>query len=125
MALDNEIDVVTIAASAARTASWDGTAQTNRFMKGVIVVIDHTVATADSSLVYTIQGKDELSGKWYTILASTAIATVSTVKLYVYPGATIAANLVANHSLPRVWRVIATAADAKTVTSSVGAVLLP
>lgn len=125
MALENEIDVKTIKASGANTASWDGSDQTNRFMKGVIVTIDVTVATTDASVVYTIQGKDELSGKYYTILASAAIATVSTVKLYVYPGSAVTTNLAANHSLPRVWRVIATASDAKSVTASVGAVVLP
>lgn len=125
MAADNEIDVKTIFASAARTASANGPDITNRFMKGAIIVVDTTVLTSGASIVYTVQGKDELSGKYYTILASAAITATGTVELYIYPGATIAANLVADHHLPRVWRVIITAADAKSVTASVGAVLLP
>lgn len=125
MALENEINVATIFASAARTASANGPDLTNRFMKGAIIVIDTTVLTAGASIVYTVQGKDELSGKYYTILASAAVTATGTIELYIYPGATAAANLAANHYLPRVWRVIITAADTKSVTASVGAVLLP
>lgn len=125
MAADNEIETKTIFSSAARTASANGSDIANRFMKGAVIVIDTTVLTAGASIVYTVQGKDELSGKYYTILASAAVTATGTVQLYIYPGATAAANVAANMYLPRVWRVIITAADAKSVTASVGATLLP
>lgn len=125
MANDREIVRKTIFPSKARTASENGGDIANRFMKGTIIVIDTTALTAGASIVYTVQGKDELSGKYYTLLASAAVTATGTIQLYMYPGATVAANLVANICLPRVWRVIATAADAKSVTASVGAVLLP
>lgn len=125
MALETEIDTAIIKVSAAYTASWNGADQANRFMKGLTLTIDVTALTAGASIVFTVEGKDELSGKYYTLLASAAVTATGTTVLYVYPNGTIAANLVANHALPRVWRVKAVAADAKSVTYSVGAVLHP
>lgn len=85
------------------------------------VIIDVTAVTATPALTVTIQGKDPASGKYYTILASTAIATVSTTVLKVGPAFTAAANLVANDMIPSIWRVTVTHGDTDSATYSVGA----
>ena len=112
----------TLLASAARTASADGSDQTNTVGRGLVVVIDCTAATASPSVVFTVQGKDSLSGKYYTLLASAAITGISTTVLRIYPGLTAAGNLVASDVAPRVYRVITTAADADSLTCSVGGI---
>lgn len=115
----------TLLASAARTASVTGDDQINLGYRGLHLVIDVTAAAATPSVVFTIQGKDRTSGKYYTILASAAITATGTTVLRVYPDLTAAANTVVNDVLPECWRVIAVAADADSLTYSVGVSLLP
>jgi hypothetical protein len=110
----------TALASAARTASVDSSDLTNGFGKGLHLVIDVTAVAATPSITVTIQGKDALSGKYYTILASAAITATGTTVLKVHPGLTAAANAAANDLLPRTWRVSVTNADADSITYSVG-----
>jgi len=112
---------LTLLASAARTATTNSGDIANQNFRGVHVVIDVTVDPAAASVVFTIQGKDPLSGKYYTILASAAVAAVGTTVLRVFPGSTVTANAAANDGLPRVWRVLATHADGDSITYSVGA----
>lgn len=85
------------------------------------IIIDVTAVTATPALTVRIQGKDPASGKYYDILVSTAIATVSTTVLKVGPGLTAAANLVANDIVPSIWRVTVTHGDTDSATYSVGA----
>lgn len=115
----------TLLPSAARTASVNGDDQTNLGYRGLHLVIDATAAAATPSVVFTIQGKDRTSGKYYTLLASAAVTGVSTTVLRIYPDLTAAANLVVNDVLPECWRVIAVAGDADSLTYSVGVSLLP
>lgn len=112
---------VTVFASAARTATptpYDGVNYTGR---GLQLTIDVTAAASTPSTVFTIQGKDAISGKFYTILASAAIVGVGTTILRAYPGLTAAANLVASDILPRSWRVTATHGNSNSQTYTVGA----
>lgn len=109
----------TALASAARTASVNSSDLTNYNAKGVTVVIDVTAASATPSVVFTIVGKCTLSGKYIAILASAAITGTGTTRLVVYPGSTVAANLVSDLPLPRVWRVEAVHADSDSITYSV------
>lgn len=88
---------------------------------GLVVVIDVTAVTDSPSVVFTIQGKDPASSKYYTILASAAITGTGTTVLRVHPDLTAAANTVAKDMLPAVWRVSADHADADSITYSVGA----
>lgn len=112
---------ITLLASAARTASNDTADQTNYNGRGVHIVIDVTAIAATPSVVFTVQGKDALSGKYYTLLASTAIVGTGTTVLRIFPGATAAANLTANDILPRTWRVSIAHDNADSITYSVGA----
>lgn len=88
---------------------------------GLVAVIDCTSITDTPSVTFTIEGKDPSSGKYYTILTSAAVASVSTVVLRVHPDLTAAANLVAKDMLPAVWRVTATHGDTDAIIYSVGA----
>lgn len=112
-------------ASAARTATTNSGDKPNEGYRGVHVVIDVTASAATPSVVFTIQGKDPVSGQYYTLLASAAVTGTETRVLRVFPGATNSNNLVANDQLPSIWRVLATAADADSLTYSVSATLLP
>lgn len=112
---------LTIFTSAARTASVDGTDQNGEDFDFLDLIIDCTAITATPSVVFTIQGKDRVSGKYYTILASAAIVATGTTVLRVGPGITAAVNVAANAMLPSIWRVIAVAGDADSMTYSVGA----
>lgn len=118
---------LTVLVSAARTATPD----TQQFeilghdARALHVIIDATAVTATPALTVTISGVDPLSGQVYTLLASTAIATVSTTVLKVGPGLTAAANAAANDYLPRVFRITATHGDADSITYSIGAHLCP
>jgi hypothetical protein len=111
--------------SAARTAAINSADFKNYGAKGLHLIIDITAITATPLVTVTIKGKDPVSGKYYTLLASTALAAVATTVLKVYPGLTAAANLVASDVLPRDWRVEVTVGDADSATYSIGAQLVP
>lgn len=115
----------TLLASAARTATVTGDPQTSLLHRGLHLIIDVTAVTLTPSVVFTIQAQDPASGQWYTVLASAAITATGTTVLKVYPGITAAANLAASDVLPHVWRLLATHADADSITYSCGVNLLP
>lgn len=99
--------------------------------RGVVVFVDVTAidaTTGDESYVYTIQGKDDLGGDYYTLLSSANLragGAVLTV-LEVHPALTEATNLRASRVLPDKIRVIATlSGTTPIVTASIRIVLVP
>lgn len=122
--LTQENRALTILAAAVRAASNNSADQKNRDAVGLHLIIDVTAVPGIDTVTFTIQGKDPLSGKYYTILASAAIVAASTVVLKVYPGLTAAANLAASDILPADWRVAVTHSAATNFTYSVGAQLV-
>jgi hypothetical protein len=106
------------------TTTQTGADQTNAGFRGVIVVLDMTVV-GTGSVTLSIQGKDTVSGKYYTLLAGAAVTTNSTNVYTVYPGVPATANVSANSPLPRTWRVLVTANNANATTYTVGASLCP
>ena len=116
--------VETLFTSKARTATENSPDQLNPSASGLHLVIDVTAATDTPSVVFTLQGKCPVSGKYYTILASSAITGTGTTVLKVFPGSAVAANATANDILPKHWRVIATHADADSITYTVTASLV-
>lgn len=119
-----ETKCATLFASAARTASANGDDQLNRYYRGVEIVVDVTVVPGVDTATFTLEGKDPLSGKYYTLLASAALVATGTVVMRIYPGAATTANLSANLVLPRAWRVKTTHSAATSFTYTVGANLL-
>lgn len=111
----------TVFASAARTASIDSADLTNYNGRGLHLVIDVTAIAATPSVVFSIQAKDPISGKYYNLLSSSAITGVGTTVLRIYPGLLVVANLASNDVLPRVFRVSAAHGDADSITYSVAA----
>lgn len=112
----------TLIPSAAYTATVNSNDQDNAYYHGVTVVINVTVATA-GNFTCTIQGKDPVSGNYYTILASGAISTVSTTVLKVFPGIAASANAAAQDILPRIWRLTCVGAASPNLTFSAGFML--
>ena len=112
--------VTLTAAGAGTTVSAD---QTNLVGRGVKVVVDITAITGTTpTLTVKIQGKDAASGKYYDILSSAALSTVSTVVLEVYPGIANAANATQGLTLPKTWRATCTVGGTTpAVTATVGA----
>lgn len=105
------------------TVTQSSVDQRNENMRGLIVVLDVTVP-GTGSVTITIQGKDQISGKYYTILAGSAVTTQSTNVYKVYPGLTAAANSVASDIVPHQWRVLVTHNNANAITYTLGACLV-
>lgn len=118
---------LTLLASAARTnagAPHASADQTNHNARGVHVVIDVTAIVSTPSITLTIEGKDEISGKYYTMLTSAAITGTGTTVLKVYPGITASANVAVSDILPRTWRIKVAHSNGDSITYSVGASLI-
>jgi hypothetical protein len=112
------------------TAALAGTSHSadipNEYGKGLSLVVDLTTVTTGTVTV-TIEGKDAASGKYYTLLASTALAAAATTRMLVYPGATASNNVKANDSLPATFRVTVVIADSggtAAVTGTIGGTIL-
>jgi len=88
------------------------------------IIIDVTLLTAGASIIPTIQGKDSISGKYYTILVGAAIVATGTTVYRIYPGIVAVANLSISDILPSIFRVTMTHADTKAVTYSIGVSLI-
>lgn len=115
----------TVFASSARTATTASDLFYTPKAVGVDVHIRSTAITATPSVVFTIQGYNATTAEYYTILASAAVTTGSAdVIMRVMPGATAAANTVANFGLPHEWRINAVHGDADSITYSVHANLI-
>jgi hypothetical protein len=124
-ALDNDDTGAIVTLTAQGAATVLSSDQLNRASMGIKLVIDVTAVGGTPTLVVTLQGKDTASGKYYTILASATISTVSTTVLTVFPGGPVAANVSANDILPRTFRVQAVVAGTTpSVTATIGASLI-
>lgn len=87
--------------------------------RGMHVVIDIT-SISGGNLTFTVEGKDPASGKYYTLLASTALAGTGTTVLRIFPGATAAANVTANDLVPGTIRVRWTIGTTPTAAFTIG-----
>jgi hypothetical protein len=110
----------TVLALAARTATTTSADQAAGSARGLILTINATAATATPSVVVKVQGKDKL-GNYYDITgaAATAVTAISLGTLTVYPGVPVTTGVSTSQPLPKIWRVVATAADADSLTYSV------
>jgi hypothetical protein len=113
--------LLTLAAQGLGTVNGANMSNTDGW--GVTVVVDITAISGTTpTLTVVIEGLDEASGKWYTLLSSAALNAVATTVLRVFPAGTAAANSIANLPLPMQWRVHATVAGTTpAVTATVGA----
>lgn len=111
---------------AAAGAGTNGADQTNTSARGIKLFISITAITGTTpTFTVTLQGKDTISGAYYTILASAALNATGFTVLTVYPGITSSANTAANDVLPGTWRVISSiGGTTPAITATVSASLL-
>jgi hypothetical protein len=102
------------------TSTQTGSDQTNYNGRGVKCVYDATTVTSSGSFTLEIDAKDEVSGKYYSLLTGAAVSTVSTNVYTVYPGITVTANQSSSDVLPRIWRVKTTYNSGTNQTFTVG-----
>ena len=113
---------ITLLASVARAADSNSADIDNtEDYQSAIIVIDVTLDPGSASVVFTVQGKDLLSGEYYTILASAAITAVGTTVLHIGDGTVAEDNISVGTRLPRVWRINVNHAVTQSMTYSVGA----
>lgn len=116
----------TAAALISLTTSASGTFnsadQTNYNGRGLQLGVNIT-ATIAQTLQVTVQGKDIVSGQYYTVGGGTAaLASTGFTNVTIYPGITTTANLDFAQVLPRTWRVQAVVSGAgSTLSATVGA----
>lgn len=113
---------VKIIASAAYTAAQTSSTYDNYTHRGIHFVINvSAIAATTGSITPTIQGFDEASQTYYTLLTGIAITTTGTTVLKIYPGISAVANVSASDFLPAKWRVSIAVADATSITYSITA----
>ena len=110
----------------AATASATGTDLENLSATAAHVIINITTLTGTApTATFTVEAKDDSSGLYYTLLASTAIAATGTTVLKIGPSLTAAANSVVNDFVPKFFRVSMTAGGTITnLTATVGVNLI-
>ncbi len=112
---------ITVFKSQARTATESSQVFENLQCRGIKLLINITDASDTPSVVFTVEGKDFLSGEYYTLLTSAAKTGTGKTLLTIYPDSTAATNVTVNDVLPIDWRVTATHGDTDSITYSVGA----
>ena len=91
--------------SAVRNASFVGDDNVKVSDKhGCKVILDVTSVPTIDTVQLIIEGKDKLSGKYWTILSAAARVAVGTDILTVLPGIAVTANVSASDALPDVYR---------------------
>lgn len=108
------------------SASGADIAKDNPFWRGVQIGVNITSITGTSpSLTVVVEGFNEASNSYYTLLQSAALTTADFTLLTVYPGVTAAANVSASQALPNTWRVrYVIAGTTPSVSATVGANLI-
>lgn len=96
--------------------------QTNEYYRGCILVCAVT-AVAAGTIAVSIQGKDLISGQYYTLFTGAAVATAVTTVYQVYPASTVSSASY-NGPLPTIWRVMVTAVNANPITYTCAAALM-
>jgi hypothetical protein len=116
---------VTLFDSKARTADENSASQNNYAYRGVQVMVNISAVTGSGAGTFTIQGYDELSGEWFTVLASASKTATGFFTLTAYPGITASSNVSASTVLPKTWRLAWDLTAGTGQTFSASATLLP
>lgn len=95
--------LITHAAAAAGVSS---PLQIDDLMRGLLVIVNITaISGASATLTVIIEGQDDVSSAFYTILSSAGLTATGTTALTVMPGVTVTANVSAAAVMPINWRV--------------------
>jgi hypothetical protein len=110
--LNTNVDNYVLLASGVVTANGNSFDVPNPRCRGVKVYITTgAFGSGASAITVTIQGKDPVSGKYYTILTSASLVTNKDISnaaanlLTVYPELAAVANQTAQDVLPPTWRI--------------------
>lgn len=119
-------EVVTVLASAGRTATTNSSELVNYNGRGVSVQLLVTATTASPSLVLKIQTTDVTGGTMETVLTSATLTPSGTAsyRFVVYPGAGQVANQVVSLPIGRFWRVSVEHGNTDSCTYSVRATVI-
>lgn len=117
------VDGLTAISDATRTAGTvEGADQINYDHRGAHIIC--TRSTGNAHLLLTIQGKDELMDRYYTVATGVTLSGTGVAAFIVYPGNSVAAASVTggkfNESLPRTWRVRVVPSTSPTAAYAVG-----
>lgn len=115
----------TILSLAAAAVGGNTTNLDNAFWTGIQLGINITAITGTApTLTVIIEGQDEASGIWYTLLSSAALNATGFTLLTLFPSVATVANTSVPQVLPKTWRVrYAIAGTAPAVTATIGASL--
>ena len=108
--------------SAARTTTQTLPDQVGVFASGLEVLCNISAASGTGGLQVSIQGKDPVSGTYYTMGQTTANTSVSFVRALLFPvfqsQAATATKIFINDFLPYIWRIQVIANDTSSYTYS-------
>lgn len=96
----------------------------NNVGKGLKLYINVSAIGSLPTFTVTVQGKDPVSGQYFTILASAGLVAIGFVVLDIYPGLAVTTNLSADDFLPDLWRVSWTISGG-TVTGTISGSICP
>ncbi len=113
-------------AGAAPAGTYVSADQKNLTHRGLALYVNISALTGTGPTVtVTIQGRDPVSGQYFTLLASAALGAVGFTRMLVYPGVPATANLADNDALPGTWRVqVVVAGTTPAATATISACLL-
>lgn len=104
-------------------ANFTGSDIYNDGFPGVVVFININTAT-DATITATVQGKSPVgTAEYYTIVASSALASTGLTAIRIYPGLPAAADATDNDVIPPTWRI--TVAITGTVDYDIAYAYLP
>jgi hypothetical protein len=112
----------TVSSGAILTATSVSTTQTstdqsNTQYTGALIVLNvSAISGVAATVTLSAQGKDPVSGNYYTLFAGSAITAVGTTLYQIYPASTVAASSY-NGPLPAAYRVVATMSGTSPVAS--------
>jgi hypothetical protein len=116
---------LTLLASATRTSTTSSPDQVNISGVGLVVYLNVSGASGTGGLTVFLQGKDPVSGNYFTLDHATAAVTANGQYLYsLYPGLSAEGTQGWSAVLPATWRVQVQHGDSSNYTYSVGASVL-
>ena len=98
-------DSITVFPLRAYTGDQDSPDLDNADSLGVHLVVAITASgVGGSNVSFYVEGKDDYSDTYYTLIQSATLTINGTIVVKVYPGLAVGTNT-ANDHLPRIWRV--------------------
>jgi len=103
---DSPFPTVAVLAAGTVTTASGNSADFYTAGRGLDVYIDFTAVSGTSpTFVATVQGKDPVSGAYFTMLTSASLTAGGFTHLQVAPGIAVTANVTASLQMPNSWRI--------------------